>query len=113
MNKTIFAAAFAALFNLVAIPVYADTHESHHAAGAETQKTYAAKGEVVSLDQENGKAKIRHEAIPELGWQGMTMVFPVADKNLLKDVNPGDKIDFTIAKNPSGQYTIQTLQPAK
>lgn len=111
MNKIVIAAVAAAFLNLAAVPVYAaDSHESHH-AGAEAQKTYAVKGEVVSVDPEAGKAKIRHEAIPELGWSGMTMVFPAADKELLKDVKPGDKIDFTIAKNPaSGQYTIQTLQ---
>ena len=114
MKRIAIAAIATALVNLAAVPAYAaDTHESHH-AGAEAQKSYAVKGEVISVDQDAGKAKIRHEAIPELGWSGMTMVFPAADKNLLQDVKPGDKVDFTIAKNPAnGQYTIQTLQPAQ
>ena len=114
MNRIVIAAAATALLSLVAAPLYAtDTHESHH-AGAEAAKSYAVKGEIVTVDQEAGKAKIRHEAVSELGWSGMTMVFPAADKNLLKDLKPGDKVDFTIAKNPAnGQYTIQTLQPTK
>lgn len=111
MNKIAIAAVAAVLLNLAAVPAYAaDTHESHH-AGSEAQKSYAVKGEIVTVDQDAGKAKIRHAAIPELGWAGMTMVFPAADKSLLKNLKPGDKIDFTIAKNPSsGQYTIQALQ---
>lgn len=114
MNKIVIAAAATALLNLAATPLYAaDTHESHH-AGVEAQKSYAVKGEIVTVDQEAGKAKIRHEAVTELGWSGMTMVFPTEDKNLLKDLKPGDKVDFSIAKNPSsGQYTIQTMQLAK
>ncbi len=114
MNKTLVAAIGAAFLNLAVASVYAaDSHESHH-AGTEVQKSYAVEGEVVSVDQDSGKAKIRHDAIPELGWSGMTMVFPVTDKALLKDVKAGDKIDFRIAKDAtSGQYAIQALQRAQ
>lgn len=114
MNKIAVAAVAAVLLNVATVPVYAvDTHESHH-TGTDAQKTYPVRGEIVTVDQEAGKAKIRHEAIAELGWSGMTMVFPAADRSLLKDLKPGDKVDFTIAKDPSsGQYTLQTLQVAQ
>ncbi|MEO8417387.1 MAG: copper-binding protein [Methylophilaceae bacterium] len=114
MKRFLMAVIAALTAGLIATPIYAaDTHESHH-AGTEAQRSYAVKGEIISVDQDAGKAKIRHEAIPELGWSGMTMVFLAADKNLLKNVKSGDQVDFTIAKNPSsGQYTIQTLQPVQ
>lgn len=114
MKKFVVAAIAAPLLNLAAMPIHAaDTHESHH-AGTETQKTYAVKGEVVAIDQDAGKLKLRHEAIPELGWSAMTMNFAVADKSLLDRVKSGDKVSFEIAKDPStGQYVIRTLQPAQ
>lgn len=104
----------ASIVGLIATPIYAaDTHESHH-AGEGAQKSYAAKGEVVSIDQDAGKVKLRHEAIPELGWSAMTMNFAVADKGLLDGLEPGDKVSFEIAKDPStGQYVIRTLQAVK
>ncbi len=98
----------------IAGPSYAaDTDESHH-AGTDTQKSYAVKGEVVAIDQGAGKVKLRHEAIPELGWSAMTMNFAVADKGLMGEVKSGDKVSFRIAKDQStGQYVIRTLQVAQ
>lgn len=96
---------------LIAMPIYAaDTHESHHAV-TDVKKSYAAKGEIVSIDTATSQVKLRHEAIADLGWPAMTMNFAVADKDLLKGLKSGDKVNFEIAKDPStSQYVIQTLQ---
>lgn len=114
MKRFLMAVIAALAVGLIAAPTYAaDTHESHH-AGADTHKSYAAKGEVVAIDQDAGKIKLRHEAIPELGWSAMTMNFAVADKGLLEGVKPGDKVSFEITKDQStGQYVIRALQAIK
>ena len=114
MKKLLMAVIAASTAGLIATPIYAaDTHESHHAA-TDTQKSYAAKGEVVAIDQDAGKAKLRHEAIPELGWPAMTMNFAVGDKGLLDNLKAGDKVSFEIAKDQStGQYVIWALRAAK
>lgn len=110
------------LFNLVVIasaslalswiPAHAeDSHNSHHPK-AEAQKTYSGKGEVVVLDQAAGKVKLKHEAIPELGWPAMTMFFPVADKSLLSTLKVGDKVEFEFVKT-GGAPQITQIKVAK
>ena len=114
MKRLLIAAIAASAFGLVAIPSHAgDSHESHH-AGTKAVKSYAANGEVVSIDQATGKIKLKHDAIPELGWSAMTMDFPVTQNGLLDGVSVGDKVSFEIAKDQaSGQYAIQKLQTIK
>lgn len=113
--KSLFISAIAATaIGLASIPGYAaDPHESHHAV-AVAQKSYQAKGEVVSIDQAAGKIKLKHDAIPDLGWSAMTMNFSVAQKGLLEAVSVGDKVSFEIAKDQAtGQYAIQKMQSIK
>lgn len=114
MNKLFIAAVMLTLIDLPAISAYAaDSHESHHAV-AEAQKSYAVKGEVVAIDQAAGKLKLKHEAIPELGWSAMTMDFSVAGKNLLDGIKAGDKVNFELIKDQSsGQYMIRALRAGK
>lgn len=113
--KSLFFSAIAAMaIGLASIPGYAvDSHASHHAV-AVVQKSYQAKGEVVSIDQAAGKIKLKHDAIPDLGWSAMTMDFPIAQKGLLESVSNGDKVSFEIAKDQvTGQYAIQKLLAIK
>ena len=114
MKRLLIAAIAASAFGLVAIPSHAgDSHESHH-AGTKAVKSYAANGEVVSIDQATGKIKLKHDAIPDLGWSAMTMDFSVAKEALLTGIKVGDKVSFEIAKNQAtGQYAIQKLQANK
>lgn len=53
-------------------------------------------GEVRRIDRPNRKLTIRHEAIPNLNMEGMTMVFGVVEPKLLDDLEPGDRIRFTV-----------------
>lgn len=113
--KSLFISAIAATaIGLASIPGYAaESHDSHH-AGAVAQKSYQAKGEVVLIDPAAGKIKLKHDAIPDLGWSAMTMDFPVAQKGLLEAVSVGDKVSFEIAKDQAtGQYAIQKMQAIK
>lgn len=91
MKKFLSVAAAVMALSLGAVPAFAN--DAHHAQ-AEAQKTYTAKSEVISMDAAAGKLKLKHEAVSELKWPGMTMDFPVADKALLNGVKAGDKVEF-------------------
>ena len=81
-------------------------------ARTEAQKSYAVKGEVIALDQAAGKVKLKHQAVPELGWPGMTMVFPVADKAQLARLKIGDRVDFRFVQAADGPLITQ-IKPVK
>ncbi len=68
-------------------------------------------GEVTKVDQSANKVTVRHGPIPNLGMSesGMTMVFPVQDPKMLKNVKAGDKIKFT-ADRVNGIITITRIQ---
>ncbi len=53
-----------------------------------------------------GKITIAHDAIPNLQMDAMTMVFKAADPVMVKDVKPGDAIQFT-ADKVNGQLTTR------
>lgn len=112
MKNFYVAIAVAALFGSNIITVFAaDSHESHHTAAPEAQASYMAKGEVVAIDQDASKLKLRHEAISELSWPAMTMNFGVADKSLLEGLKVGDKLNFELVKDAStGRYIIKSLK---
>jgi Cu/Ag efflux protein CusF len=74
--------------------------------------TYTVKGTVNSVDIAAGKANITHEPVPALKWPGMTMGFVVKDTAGLRQVKPGDRVDFLIAKE-GGSYVITRIEGEK
>jgi len=56
-----------------------------------------------------GKITIAHDAIPNLQMDAMTMVFKAADPVMVKDVKPGDAIQFT-ADKVNGQLTVTEME---
>lgn len=87
---------------LVTSPV-AWTHEGHSDAHG--------KGMVNSIDAGNQKINLSHEAIAALGWPAMKMDFAVAPSVDLKSLQPGTAVEFTIEKNKSGTFEIQSIKP--
>ena len=63
------------------------------------------------LDSVNpaGTVKITHQAIKALGWPAMTMVFGVQKPSLLKGLEPGQTVNFDLAKTPSGKYVVTRI----
>ncbi len=109
MKRLTMIALASAVFGAAALPVHAN--DAHHPkAGA--QKSYAVKGEVLVLDKAAGKVELKHEAVPELGWPGMTMFFPVADKSQLDRLKVGDQVDFQFVQADCGPLIIQ-IKPVK
>lgn len=109
MKKVLLLAAAVSVWGFTAAPAVSD--ESHHAKTA-AQVSYSVKGEVVAVDQAAGKLKLKHEAVPELKWPGMTMDFPVADKSVLNGVKAGQKVEFQFDM-AGGSPRVTRMTPVK
>lgn len=76
------------------------------------QSTPKVAGVITKVDQSAGKITIKHEPIPNLDMGDMTMVFKAADAAMLKQIKPGDKVQFT-ADRVNGQITVTTMNKVK
>ncbi|MEW6353545.1 MAG: copper-binding protein [Pseudomonadota bacterium] len=124
--------AIAIILGVMSAPLYADMDGMHgqgesmggmnmgdmkdqkmSGMGDQTPMTHRGQGTVSALDAAAGKIKIAHGPIQSLGWSsGMTMVFAVKDAALLKDIQPGMKVDFELEKE-GNSYRIVNIAPAK
>jgi Cu(I)/Ag(I) efflux system periplasmic protein CusF len=62
--------------------------------GLSTAQAQSVRGQVKKIDAGAGKMTIDHAPIKSLNMDSMTMVFRVADPEMLKQVKPGDRILF-------------------
>jgi len=71
-------------------------------------------GEVKKVDAAGGKITMTSGPIKNLNMEddNMTMAFRVQDPAMLKQVKPGDKVQFEAEKASAG-FTITKLQKAK
>jgi Cu/Ag efflux protein CusF len=70
-------------------------------------------GQVTKIDESAGKITLKHGPIKKLDMnEGMTMVFRVQDRALLKQVKVGDKVRFD-ADRINGQITVTKIEKAK
>ena len=69
-------------------------------------------GEVTKVDESAGKVTVKHGPIAKLDMEPMTMVFRVAEPDMLKAVKPGDKIKFD-ADRVNGAITITEMKKTK
>ena len=99
MIRTLKAAACAAL--VLGTPIAAVAGE-----------TPMVNGEVTKIDESAGKITIKHDAIPNLEMEAMTMVFKAGEDVAVKDVKPGDKIKFQ-AEKVNGQITVTKVEKTK
>lgn len=72
------------------------------------------KGEVKKVDAARGKITMTSGPIKNLAMEddNMTMVYRVQDPAILKQVKPGDKVQFEAEKASAG-FTITKLEKAK
>lgn len=70
------------------------------------------KGQVIKIDESAGKVTIKHEAIPNLEMDAMTMVFKAGDGVSVKDLKSGDKVVFH-ADKVNGQITLTRIEKVK
>jgi Cu(I)/Ag(I) efflux system protein CusF len=82
------------------------------ATAALAQGAPMVTGTVQKVDASAEKITLNHGPIPNLDMGAMTMVFKAADKRMLGQVKPGDKVQFT-ADRVNGQLTVTKIQKAK
>jgi Cu/Ag efflux protein CusF len=74
--------------------------------------TVPIAGEVKKINVDQNKITLKHEPITNLDMGPMTMVFAVADPEMLKKVAVGDKVIFE-ADRVKGKLTITAIEKAK
>lgn len=67
------------------------------------------KGEVTKVDEKQKKITIKHEPLVNLDMPAMTMVFVVADEDMLSKVKPGQVIKF-VAERVNGRITVMDIK---
>ena len=95
-------------FGLIGGPSFA-SHAPGHVLKSDTPFVL---GEVKRIDKEGGKVTLKHEAIPNLGMDPMTMVFRVEDPGLLDKLKTGDKVRFK-ADHLKGAFAVTEIVPAR
>lgn len=78
-------------------------------AGCESRPSgepYPIRGEVVSVTEERNEIVLRHEPIAGL-MEAMTMPFPVAQREMLAGLAPGDQVEGVLLKHDRGIVLIK------
>jgi Cu/Ag efflux protein CusF len=78
------------------------------AQGPSTAPTTAA--EVRTIDRDQGRITLRHGPIATLDMPGMTMVFQVAQPQMLEGLKEGDHVRFS-ADRVGGALTVTSMAP--
>jgi Cu(I)/Ag(I) efflux system protein CusF len=63
-------------------------------SAAFAQTTPEVAGVVQKVDQSAAEITLKHDRIPNLDMDGMTMAFKASDPAMLKDLKAGDKVKF-------------------
>ncbi len=66
---------------------------------------------VQKIDQAGGVIVLKHGDIPNLGMPAMTMGFDVAERKMLTQVKPGEKVRFHV-EVVKGKPTVTHLEAA-
>lgn len=64
--------------------------------------TAAARGIVRSIDGEARTVTIEHGPVPEMNWPPMTMAFGLRSERQLRDIRPGNRVEFSFAREREG-----------
>ena len=72
-------------------------------------ETAPVRGQVTKINDAQSKITLKHEPITNLDMDAMTMVFLVADKEMLKVVKVGDQVTFE-ADRINGRLTVTRIK---
>ncbi len=73
--------------------------QSHHGVGT-----------VTAIDKKGKKVEFDHGPIKSIGWMGMKMFFDVDDRELLDEIEVGDKVDFEFIKTRDGRFVVTDIE---
>ncbi|EKT55414.1 copper-binding protein [Providencia burhodogranariea] len=97
--KTLNKAVFVLSITFFSVVGYANTHEHNHSASMDMTKTVESvidsKGKLISIDTENKKLTINHDAIPSIGWPPMTMRFTYENDQIINGLKDDDEVKFS------------------
>lgn len=68
-----------------------------------------ALGTVTSIYPGEDKIGLAHPAIPEINWPAMTMDFVIPSSLDVNELNPGDKVQFTLHRAADGSLPLVEL----
>lgn len=77
-------------------------------AGVASADTHITNGTVTKIDARWGRVTIDHEDLKNLNMPAMTMVFQVADPDMLDDLSEGADIRFA-ADRVNGKLTVTEI----
>ncbi|MBM4244412.1 MAG: copper-binding protein [Deltaproteobacteria bacterium] len=75
-------------------------------------KLYPIRGEVVSITAARNEIVMQHEPIAGF-MQGMTMPFPVAKRDLLEGIEPGDRVEGVLLVEGARYALVSLAEIAK
>ncbi len=73
--------------------------QSHHGVGM-----------VTAIDRKGKKVEFDHSPIKSIGWTGMKMFFDVDDRELLNEIEVGDKVNFEFIKTRDGRFVVTDVE---
>jgi Cu/Ag efflux protein CusF len=80
---------------------------------AAAQQSDYVNGQVTKIDESAGKITIKHGPLKKFDMdEGMTMVFRVNDRAMMKTVKPGDRVRF-VPDRVNGQFTVMKIEKVK
>lgn len=80
-------------------PLMLAAAQSHHGVGT-----------VTAIDKKGKKVEFDHGPIKSIGWMGMKMFFDVDDRELLDEIEVGDKVEFEFIKTRDGRFVVTDLE---
>ena len=68
-----------------------------------------AQGTIESIDREAGTVTIAHGPVASMSWPAMTMSFKLADADHVRDLSPGQRVEFQFAVEGGMNATVTHL----
>ncbi|NOZ51622.1 MAG: copper-binding protein [Gammaproteobacteria bacterium] len=75
-----------------------------------SKQTHHGVGTVIAIERNAKKIELKHDPIKSIGWMGMQMFFAVDDRELLDEVEVGDKVDFDFIETRDKRYVITDIE---
>ena len=93
-----------------AAPVNADNRMNTGEERTQTRQPVWVNGKVLSIEADNHRLEIHHEAIPEWGEAAMDMILPLNDELSLDTIQLNQSYRFQFQENTEGVVVIQALE---
>jgi len=75
----------------------------------EHMREVMGEGQINKVMADKGMVNIKHEPIPEMKWPKMRMNFKTQDQVNLTDLQPGQKVSFTLLVDDDNNYVIKEI----